>query len=84
VSASNAVVIRIDGGTLRFVYDDALASLLTLGPATVTRASHVDPAPAGGWTADMAPSGGALLGPFTLRADALAAERAWLRQHRGL
>jgi len=37
-----------------------------------------------GWTADMAPVGGPLLGPFKLRADALAAEREWLSRTWGL
>ncbi len=50
----------------------------------ITRASHVEPGPDGGWTADMAPVGGGVLGPFPRRADALQAEQAWLRQERGL
>ena len=75
--------IKIAGGKLTFVYDDALAGLLTEGEATVRRVSHVEPVP-GGWTADMAPVGGPVLGPFPLRATALAAERAWLTEHRGL
>ena len=76
--------LRITEGRVEFVYSDALAGLLDLGAATVTRASHVEPAPGGGWTADMAPSGGPVLGPFALRAEALAAEVAWLAQERGL
>lgn len=36
------------------------------------------------WAADMAPSNGPVLGPFTSRALALAAEREWLRTERGL
>ncbi len=38
----------------------------------------------GRWIADMARSGGPCLGPFDSRADALAAERAWLRDNIGL
>ncbi len=53
-------------------------------PLIITRASHVEPGPEGGWTADMAPSGGGVLGPYLTRADALEAEQAWLRQERGL
>lgn len=36
------------------------------------------------WAADMAPSGGPLLGPFDSRQSALAAEVEWLQQNRGL
>lgn len=82
--SASSVTVTIAKGTLQFVYIDELAPLLDLGPAVVTRASHVEPAPTGGWTADMAPSGGGILGPFHVRADALAAEREWLRDHRGL
>jgi hypothetical protein len=64
-------------GLLRFVYDDELAALLSLGANEITRASHVEPTPIG-WTADMGPSGGELLGPFGLRGDALNAEHQWL------
>lgn len=71
-------------GHLQFVYDDALASLLDCGVAAVTRASHVEPAPAGGWMADMRPVGGPVLGPVSLRRDALALERQWLTDHLGL
>ena len=82
--SASSVTVAIDGGVLRFVYADDLAPLLDLGSAVVTRASHVEPAPTGGWTADLAPSGGPLLGPFHLRAEALDAERKWLWEHRGL
>lgn len=42
-----------------------------------------------GWVADMTPSGGPVLlaedgHPFKTREAALDAERAWLREHRGL
>lgn len=54
----------IEGGEMRFVYDDALAGLAAQGE--VRRASHVEPASsygftAPGWVADMRPSGGGLL-----------------------
>lgn len=75
---SHTVTIRTDG-SLQFIYDDELAPLLALGQATVTRASHVEPAAGGGWTADMSPvEPGIVLGPFPLRSEALAAEREWL------
>jgi hypothetical protein len=44
----------------------------------ITRASHVEPDAEGYWWADMGPSGGPVLGPFTSRSAALGAERGWL------
>lgn len=79
----NDIVVTCSGGVMRAIYDDALAPLLADGDFTITRASHVEPAP-GGWTADMAPSGGPVLGPFSTRAEALTEEVAWLRKHRAL
>lgn len=68
------------------VYDDALAPTLeAMGKVSVVRASHVEPAQSGGWLADMSPSGDDVqLGPFPLRQQALDAERAWLKENRGL
>jgi hypothetical protein len=66
-----------DSGVVRCVYDEAL-DLAALGRPTITRASNVEPDPAGRWTADLAPVGGPVLGPFPRRSEALAAERAWL------
>lgn len=82
-----SIVLRVDAdGTLACVYDDAHQGVLAaLGTVRIARASHVEPNPTGpGWIADMAPSGGPVLGPFPLRGDALAAELAWLRAHRSL
>jgi hypothetical protein len=88
--------IRIDGGHLQFVYSDDLAVLCDTGATTVVRVSHVEPYDGSGgtafaakhagswWTADMSPVDGPVLGPFKTRAEALAAERAWLTAHRGL
>ncbi len=74
--------ITIDpGGTIRFIYSDGLAPLLEEGEAVTTRASHVEPAPGGGWIADMSPVGGGTLGPFGLRQQALDAEVAWLNEN---
>jgi len=72
-----SIFVKPDG-TVEFIYDDGLRSLLELGQATITRASHVEPTPDGRWTADLAPRGGPVLGPFTLRQHALDAEREWL------
>jgi hypothetical protein len=75
-----------DDGEVQFVHsDDAVEVAEVLGGAnTITRASCVEPTPDGRWTADMAPSGGPVLGPFTTRTAALAEEREWLRVHKGL
>lgn len=40
--------------------------------------------PFAGWTADMRPSDGPVLGPFKTRQAALDAERCWLREEKGL
>jgi hypothetical protein len=76
------ILVKPDG-TLVFIYSDALAPLLDEGKATVKRASHVEPHPDGGWTADMTPhaKNGPVFGPFALRQEALDAEVAWLEQH---
>jgi hypothetical protein len=80
------IAISPADASLNFIYNDKLASLLNLGEAQVTRASHVEPATGGGWTADMAPVGGPVLTaengqPFKLRQEALDAEVHWLEKH---
>ena len=65
-------------GDIRFVWDDALHAVTTLGPWTRRRASHVEDDGHGCFTADMSPMGGPVLGPFHLHKDAIAAEVAWL------
>src|SRR6058998_3801474 len=75
-----SIFVRPDG-TVEFLYEDGLRPLLELGHATIVRASRVEPAPDGRWTADLSPCRGPLLGPFTLRQEALDAERAWLEVH---
>ena len=74
------ISVRPDG-ELAFIYDDALLSLMDMGRPQIRRASHVEPAPGGGWQADLSPVGGPMLGPFRLRAGALEAEAVWLREH---
>lgn len=72
--------IRPDG-TIQAIYDEAL-DLSTIGAVTIRRASHVEPAANGpGWTADLTPVGGPVLGPFARRSEALDAEIAWLGEH---
>jgi hypothetical protein len=55
--------------------------LAAMGRATIRRASHVEPTSDGTWTADLSPVGGPVLGPFTKRSGALAAEADWLAEH---
>jgi hypothetical protein len=67
-------------GTARCLYDEAI-NLTVLGSLSIQRGSHVEPDAQGQWLADMAPVDGPVLGPFPLRSDALAAERAWLERN---
>jgi hypothetical protein len=41
----------------------------------------VEPTSGGKWIADMKPVDGPVLGPFSMRSQALAAERRWLEKH---
>lgn len=88
--ASDEINIFIDeDGSVQAIYDDDLVELFEGEEHEVRRASHVEPV-AGGWAADMSPVGGPVLldestrDPqgrvlgFRTRAEALAAERAWL------
>jgi hypothetical protein len=67
-------------GGVRCVHDETI-DLTALGTLTIRRGSHVEPVPAGGWSADLAPVNGPVLGPFPTRSAALAAERDWLSRH---
>ena len=78
MSETVRIVVTPDG-TVKGVYSDALRPILQEGTATIRRASHVEPTADGQWTADLSPSAGPVLGPFPTRAEALAAEVAWLR-----
>ena len=74
------IVIGTDG-TVRIIHDDDLAQVLAPEGVQVTRrASHVEPSP-GGWSADLGPVGGPVLGPFKRRDEALRAEVDWLLEH---
>ena len=68
-----------DQDNLQYIYDDQLQFLEDIGNAVTKRASHVEPTDDGRWSADMAPSGGSVLGPFNTRTEALSAETDWLR-----
>ena len=75
------VTFEVDG-TARFLYSDETAEIAReVGALTIRRASHVEPTSDGQWTADMAPVGGPVLGPFKARVEALASEVAWLNEH---
>lgn len=67
-------------GNLRCLYTEAL-DLTVLGALSVSRASHVEPDARGGWSADLSPAGGPVLGPYSVRSQALGAESAWLGQN---
>jgi len=70
------LVIDPSGG-VRAVYDETI-DLSTLGVPVITRGSHVEPDEQGRWIADLSPVSGPKIGPFPVRSEALAAERAWL------
>lgn len=67
-------------GNARCIYAEAIP-LSQLGRIKIRRGSHVEPVAGGTWIADMAPVNGPRLGPFTMRSQALAAERRWLEKH---
>jgi hypothetical protein len=73
-------VLISSSGSIQFVYNDELVSVMDCGDYRIKRASHVEPG-ADGWVADMAPLLGPILGPFKLRGQALEAELDWLNDH---
>ena len=76
---SNDLVVSVDQkGTLTFVYDDSLSSLLDEGKEwTIKRVSEVEPVDKS-WVAFM--RDGKKLGPYRLREEALRAEREYLEE----
>jgi hypothetical protein len=73
------LVIHRDG-QVRYVYAETI-DLSILGSPTISRASHIEPDSQGRWWADLGPVQGPVLGPFSLRSEALRAESAWLEDH---
>ena len=73
------LIIDIDG-TARCLYGEQI-DLASLGELTITRASRVEPDEQGRWWADLSLMDGPLLGPFSQRSAALAAETRWLSEH---
>ena len=74
MNAPVVVVVDVDGSIVS-VYSDALRFE---GRAAIRRASHVEPTADSTWTADLSPVGGPVLGPYTTRTAALAAEYEYL------
>jgi len=74
-------IAALPGGVLQYVYRDSLRTLEKLGRSTIVRASDVEPTPEGQWEANLARVDGPVLGPFTFREEALAAEVAWIERH---
>jgi len=76
------MIISIDrNGGVRAIYSDGFP-WQALGKTLIQRASHVEPDHLGLWYADLTLSDGPKIGPFARRADAIAAEVAWLEKHR--
>ena len=73
-------LLILPSGEVRCVYGEQM-DLRSLGETAITRASHVEPDAAGRWWADLAPVKGPVLGPFTHRSEAVAAEIEWLAMH---
>jgi hypothetical protein len=67
-------------GNARCIYDETIP-IQQLGRIKIRRGSHVEPIPGGQWIADMKPVDGPVLGPFSMRSQALAAERRWLEKY---
>jgi hypothetical protein len=67
-------------GQIRCIYDETI-NLAALGELSISRASSVEPDEQGRWWADLGCVKGPLLGPFTVRSQALAAERNWLESN---
>jgi len=72
------MILVVNGrGVATCLYDEAI-DLADLGHLEIVRASYVEPDSVGRWWVDLSPVGGPVLGPFTLRSEALTAERRWL------
>jgi len=77
------ISFTIVNGELRAIYSDEVAAVfkkLGITDFNIQRVSHVEPCGMQ-WTADMKPVNGPVLGPFDTKAEALAAEEAWINKH---
>jgi hypothetical protein len=81
---ASEIQIVVKDGVVRFIHNDDVAAAMVgaLGTSVTRRASHVEPSASGQWTADLTPVQGPVLGPFARRDEALAAEIAYLKDHR--
>lgn len=68
------------GGQIRCLYDETI-NLAALGELSISRASSVEPDDEGFWWSDLKPMNGPLLGPFTLRSQAITAGKSWLESN---
>lgn len=68
-------------GSAQCLYGEHI-NLRSLGALDIKRASHVEPDPEnlGKWYVDLSPVGGPTTHGYDTRAEALAAEEAWLNQ----
>ena len=75
------MIISVDrAGGVKAIYSDGF-NWHALGKTLIQRASEVEPDHLGLWWADLGVSGGPRIGPFAKRADAIAAEVAWLERN---
>jgi hypothetical protein len=80
-SMSIIICVSKTGDRLSFIHNDKLMGLTKHGRSTISRASFVEPSADNKWTADMAPVGGPVLGPFDTRSEALDKEVKWLNEN---
>ena len=66
--------------TIRCLYSEQL-DLARFGSVTIRRASHVEPDAQGHWWADLSLLNGPMLGPFSVRSEALDSEQRWIEEH---
>ena len=79
--APDEILLRVSkDGCVTGIYDERL-DLAGLGRVVISRASMVEPDGQGRWWADLALSGGPVLGPFARRSEALDAERRWIETY---
>lgn len=67
-------------GLVRCIYAEEI-DLHQIGELSIQRGSHVEPDENGQWQVDLSPVSGPMLGPFTQRSAAIAAEIVWLQEH---
>lgn len=81
LTMKNEIQIRINNGQMRYIYNDGLIGLMKQGNHKTQRASHVEPCETG-WSADLTPVNGPVIGPYETRQEALDAEVKWLEENK--